>query len=253
MKSVDESIAAAMDCGSTELVPYLPYILQDFQELGSSADSIVSIIQKHNTRHHIDVLDLGCGKGAVACAIAETLDARCTGIDAVGEFIDYANGIAGKKGLQNCVFITGDIRDRNAVDGRYDFIVLGSIGPVYGNYRETLDFLKPWLKRDGMVILDDGCKKNDTDHGAENAKEIIAREIAEAGMKIVAEYRGDEVCNAREFDEQLAAIRKRCNELKIIYPDKALLFSGYIEQQENEYASLKNDVICFTLVLARKT
>jgi hypothetical protein len=35
MKSLEESVKAAMDVTDKELLPYLPYILQDFWEMGS--------------------------------------------------------------------------------------------------------------------------------------------------------------------------------------------------------------------------
>ena len=71
-KTLDESIARAMDCDELELVHYLPYILQDFIEMGSSAEDIFEAwiinpairgiekilnlfrwIQNGNTQHYI--------------------------------------------------------------------------------------------------------------------------------------------------------------------------------------------------------
>jgi len=67
MKTLEESIALAMDCKDTDLIPFLPYILQDFWELGSSAESIVQIIlENREAGRDLEVLDLGCGKGAVS-------------------------------------------------------------------------------------------------------------------------------------------------------------------------------------------
>ncbi|MBN1184833.1 MAG: methyltransferase domain-containing protein [Bacteroidales bacterium] len=252
MATIDESIAMAMDCETTELVKYLPYILQDFYEIGSLAKSILRVVIEQNTKEHIDVLDLGCGKGAVLCTIAENINSQCIGIDAVKEFIDYANENVKKKGLKNCLFKAGDIRNKELLSGQYDFIILGSIGPVYGNHRETMEFLKPYLKNDGMIILDDGYTENEKEHSIVIKKEYLLREISDSGMEIVKEYIGDETCDESEFEEQLNKIMNRCNELMIQYPEKASILSDYIKKQEKEYHSLQDDITCSTMVIRRK-
>jgi hypothetical protein len=68
MKTVEESVITAMT-GTEEdvdIVKYLPYILQDFWEIGSIPEEIIKIIKKHKTNYAgLNVLDLGSGKGAV--------------------------------------------------------------------------------------------------------------------------------------------------------------------------------------------
>ena len=76
-----------MDCHTPDVVPFLPYILQDFTELGSRASSLTKIIGELKSPGKIHVLDLGCGKGAITMAIAETFDSDCLGLDAMGDFI----------------------------------------------------------------------------------------------------------------------------------------------------------------------
>ena len=67
MKTLKESVVTAMDGTSVDIFPFLPYILQDFWEIGASPLVIAALIEKH-TSHFSDlrVLDLGCGKGAVS-------------------------------------------------------------------------------------------------------------------------------------------------------------------------------------------
>ena len=91
MKTTEETIAAAMDITEKELLPFLPYILQDFWEIGADPDTISSLIEKHfNSFKTLNVLDLGCGKGPVSVKIAKKLGCKCYGIDAIPDFIDYA-------------------------------------------------------------------------------------------------------------------------------------------------------------------
>ncbi len=91
MKSLEESVATSLDCSGNSLLPYLPYILQDFWEIGASPEVIIDLIRKHKKNYStLDVLDLGCGKGAVSIKVALELRCRCLGIDALSEFIDEA-------------------------------------------------------------------------------------------------------------------------------------------------------------------
>jgi len=48
MKRLEESIAAAMDAQQDmAIIPFLPYILQDFWGLGTQAEIVINLIQKH--------------------------------------------------------------------------------------------------------------------------------------------------------------------------------------------------------------
>ncbi|MDD3051228.1 MAG: hypothetical protein PHR06_08785 [Candidatus Cloacimonetes bacterium] len=46
LKNLDESIINALDGTDTNLLPYIPYILQDFWEIGSSPQDIIAMIKK---------------------------------------------------------------------------------------------------------------------------------------------------------------------------------------------------------------
>ncbi|WP_207706943.1 hypothetical protein [Alkalibaculum sporogenes] len=46
MSNVEEKLAKSLTAESTELIPYLPYLLQDLWELGSSPKDIINMIQK---------------------------------------------------------------------------------------------------------------------------------------------------------------------------------------------------------------
>ncbi|MBU4494246.1 MAG: class I SAM-dependent methyltransferase, partial [Acidobacteria bacterium] len=62
-KTIEESVVTAMDGADSNLFPYLPYILQDLWEIGSSPEVIIELIRKHtNDYSSLKILDLGCGK-----------------------------------------------------------------------------------------------------------------------------------------------------------------------------------------------
>ena len=83
MITLEESVAQAMDGSGTGIVPFLPYILQDAWEIGTDAGVVAELVRRHRgSEARLQVLDLGCGKGAVSVRLARELGCRCLGIDA---------------------------------------------------------------------------------------------------------------------------------------------------------------------------
>jgi hypothetical protein len=138
--------------------------------------------------------------------------------------------------------------------GKYDVIILASIGPVFGNYYETMKILENNLGQYGVIVLDDGyiADENTFHHESVNTKSELLTEIDQAGMKILHEYIGNEISNSTEYDKQLKDIANRCRELAKAYPEKKKLFEDYIYTQKQEYMNLENHIICSTMVISRK-
>ncbi|WP_319559269.1 class I SAM-dependent methyltransferase [Marispirochaeta sp.] len=255
MKNLDESIAGAMDCDDIALVPWLPYILQDFYEIGSSASRILFIVKENTTDHaSLRVLDLGCGKGAVSIRLAADLGCSCRGIDAIPEFIEEARRRAGEEDVaERCEFSAGDARVLVKNLGLYEVIILGSIGPVFGDYLGTLTLLQKNLAPRGIIILDDGYLDEETDvqHDTAMKKRELLAQVRQSGMEMIQEYIDTDTETFEEYDKEFSFLQKRCNELAEKYPEKRNLFLGYVQKQREEYAFLENSCICSTMVLSR--
>lgn len=253
MKSVEDSVVTAMDGTDRELFHYLPYILQDLWEIGSSPEIIISMVKKHKKNpSKLKILDLGCGKGAVSIKLAHKLNCRCVGIDALKEFIEEANKKAKEYNVEYlCKFVTGDIRLKIKECSNFDVIILGAIGPVFGNYYDTLSIIKKSLNKDGIIILDDCYFEDDSDHihSLIQKKDIILKQIAEAGMELIDEFvvQCDEIKKSNEYI--FKNLKKRCNQLIEKYPDKKELFLNYIKQQEYENEALESKSICPIMVI----
>jgi SAM-dependent methyltransferase len=255
MKSIEESVVTAMDGQDIGIYPFLPYILQDIWEIGADPEIITALICKHFDNYtNLNVLDLGCGKGAVSIKAAGKLSCKCHGIDAVPDFIKEA----GKKAIEYhvghlCKFEVGDIRERVKTLPLYDIIILGAIGPVFGDYLSTLTILSKCLCKDGCIIIDDGYVENDSGylHPSILKQETILQQIRAAGMQLIdiEIFSKDEI---RESDDYIfGKLRKRCLELISKYPDKQQLFENYIRKQEEENEVLENRVVCSTMVIKR--
>lgn len=254
--SLEESVIRAMDGTDTDLVPYLPYILQDSWEIGTDAETIIGMITRtFPETNTLQVLDLGCGKGAISVQLAKALKCQCHGIDAIPAFIDEARSKALEHGVaQLCRFETGDIRQEIKRMPQYDVILLGAIGPVLGNYFQTLTALKDCLRPGGAIIIDDGYIEDhhDFSHPLVLKRSEMLNQIREAGMTLVEEnlFEADKV--AANNDPLMDSLILRCKELAIKHPTKKELFLNYIKQQIEESRILEEEVVCSVMRFRKK-
>ncbi len=253
--SLEECVVAAMDGTDKELFPFLPYILQDTWEIGADPEIIISLIQKHMSNFSkLNVLDLGCGKGAVSVMLASKLKCSCHGIDAVPEFINEANKKAKEYSVNHlCKFEVDDIRIKIKTLPRHDIIILGAIGPVFGDCYSTLTVLSNNISPDGVIVIDDGYIENSGSftHPLILKQDELHRQIEAAGMRLVDEaiIGKNEI---RYSDDQIfSCLKKRCLELMEMHPEKHNLFEAYIKKQEVENDVLENKIVCSTLVIKK--
>ncbi len=256
MKTLEESVVISMDGSDKELFLFLPYILQDIWEIGSSPEVIIKLIRKYKKDFsNLKLLDLGCGKGAVSVRLAKEVKCNCVGIDAIKEFIKEANNKAKEYRVEKlCRFEVGDIRESVKELKDFDIIIVGAIGPVFGDYYSTLTTLSKCLKQDGIIIIDDGYIEDDSSftHSLMEKKSTILKQISEAGMRLLDEViiKEDEIKNSDDYI--FANLKKRCNELIEKHPDKIRLFENYIKKQEEENDVLETKVVCSTMVIMKK-
>ncbi len=256
MKTIEESVVTAMDGSDKELFPFLPYILQDLWEIGADPGAIIKLINKHFDNHKgLKVLDLGCGKGAVSVKVSKKLGCRCFGIDAIPEFIEFAQQKANEFEVKHlCTFETGDIRKRVKDLSGYDVIILGAIGPVFGDYFTTLTTLSRCLDKKGIFIIDDGYIEDNSNysHPSTFKKNAILQQIDKAGMELVENdiIQQEDIKDSDDF--MFNNLKKRCYELIEKYPGKRNLFFDYIKEQEIENDILENKVVGTTMVIKFK-
>jgi ubiquinone/menaquinone biosynthesis C-methylase UbiE len=256
MKSIEESVITSMDGSNIEIYPFLSYIVQDIWELGAPPRIIIDLIQKHHqTSSKLKVIDLGCGKGAVSIQIAKELQCTCLGIDAIEDFIKEANKKVKKFQVNHlCTFIKDDIRKRINKIPKFDIIILGAIGTVFGDYYSTLTNLTRCLKQKSIVIIDDSYIEDESDFTHPNMlkKSRILHQIKKAGMELIDEV----ILNKTEIMKSdtfiFNCIKKRCQELSEKNPDKKEIFQNYIKRQEEENTILETKAVCSTMVIKKR-
>lgn len=256
MKTLEESVVIAMDGSDSELFEYLPYILQDMWEIGANPDVIIDLIAKQfDDPARLKVLDLGCGKGVVSVKASKALGCFCHGIDAISQFVDYANEKAVEFKVDHlCKFEVGDIREKVKSLSGYDVIILGAIGPILGDYFKTLNSLKPCLKKGGVIITDDAYIEDESSfsHPLMSKKSVVLKQIADAGFSIIKKVDVKTVDIQDVDDFIFTNLKKRCLELIEKYPGKERLFLEYISKQEEETYVLENMVTAYTMMLQPK-
>jgi ubiquinone/menaquinone biosynthesis C-methylase UbiE len=255
MKTLEESIATAMDFDrNTAIVPFLPYLMQDFWELGTPPEIVINLVKKHcQNCSTLRVLDLGCGKGATSVKLAAALNCNCMGIDGIHKFIETAKEKAREYNVETlCRFEVGDIREKIKTSGKFDIIVLGAIGQVFGDYYATLTTLTKYLETNGIIIVNDAYIEDTGtfQHPAVLPRRELLAQIEKSEMKLIDEFTG--VANNEEYTAQFENIRNRCRELMTKYPEKSSLFENYIQIQAREYDAMENEMICSMMVLKKE-
>jgi len=256
MKTVEESIAAAMDVQqNTAIIPFLPYIFQDFWELGTPPEFVIDLIRKHFENYKdLHILDLGCGKGAVSVKTAAAFKCHCHGIDAIPEFIDTAKKKATEYDVDKlCRFETGDIRVRIEELDKFDIIILGATGPIFGDYYTALTAISKHLTDKGIVIVEEAYIEDTStvQHPPYLFRKDLLKQFEQAEMELADETACD-YGEIADMNHEMENISRRCNELKAKYPEISSLFEAYIQNQATENDALENDLSGSTMVLRKK-
>ena len=262
IKETEERLAISLSAETAELLPFLPYLLQDFWELGSDPYAICGLIQKHvELSPETRVLDLACGKGAVSVNIAKQLQAKVKGIDILPDFVEYAAQKAREHNVSDlCEFIIGDVNEAVDSEKEYDVVVFGAAGIVLGNPAEMLRKLKTVTKSGGYILIDEGylpdnIKQSDI---KSNSYELLTEKqwaelFKEAELILFDTDFGENNNTPASEDSEtgMEFITARANELIAKHPDKREIFENYVRNQQNEYDDLENTLICVTWILRK--
>jgi 2-polyprenyl-3-methyl-5-hydroxy-6-metoxy-1,4-benzoquinol methylase len=177
------------------------------------------------------------------------------GMDALPDFIQEAKTYAEKNNVaQKCTFETGDIRRKIDQFRGYDLVILGSIGPVFGDIKTTLLKVQTCIKKKGYIILDDGyiSKKSKLTSMVYVKEAEIFQNIEAAKMEIVdmTQINTDTIrkSNKNIYDR----IHKRAIELMKKHPEHQYLFEGYVKSQEEENTILENEITSVTWLLRKQ-
>ena len=256
----EEKLARSLTAETTELLPFLPYLLQDLWELGSSPKDMIRLIKEYMPiSDDTKILDLACGKGAVSINIAKSLNINVYGFDLISDFIEFANQKAKELNVESlCHFMLGDVNEVVDTEKDYDCVIFGAAGNVLGNPKETLIKLLKTVKPQGFILIVEAYLPNessDMEIKYDNYKYLTheqwLRLFVDCGLKLMEEVTSIEEIEEHDFDSDNKAIAARADELISKYPEKRAIFEGYIQSQLNECDDLKNSVVGVTWMLQK--
>ncbi|MCL2574438.1 MAG: class I SAM-dependent methyltransferase [Defluviitaleaceae bacterium] len=254
---INEKLARSLTAETTELLPFLPYLLQDLWELGSSPKDIISLLQKHmSISNDTLVLDLACGKGAVSINIAKLLGIKVHGFDLLPDFVSYAHNKALELEVSElCRFTVADVNEVADNYHGYDCVIFGAAGNILGEPKEMLEKLIKTIKKGGFIIIDEGYlpdDKNDIDIKYQNYEFLTQSQwlslFEQCGLKLVEELQNIDDYN---FDADNKAIAARANQLITKHPEKRAIFEGYVQSQLNECDDLESSIVAVTWILQK--
>lgn len=143
--------AAASVDATPALLPVIRELFTGLDSLGSSPARAASMLRRAGIGPGSRVLDLGCGKGAAAVHLAQTLGCSCIGVDAMPEFIEAARSLAKSRGVARlCSFHIGDLT-KFAKPQSFDAAIMLGVLDVERGRR----VLRKAVKRGGVFIIDD--------------------------------------------------------------------------------------------------
>jgi len=240
-KATEKNLARALGAENTELLPYLPYLLQDLRNLGTPIKPVLDMIKTHIPDiSDCKVLDLGAGKGNVGLPIAKETGASVFLVDAISEFTEYSQKKAVEMGITNCTFQTEDITVTVRTVRDYDLVLLCSVGNIFDdcNSLSTLRVLKQTVRPGGHIVIEESYFKDEkfevkcaADYETLND---WLQSFEKAGVKLIAQYDEGDSEEGIDFESDNGHIRQRVDELIEKYPDKKELFESYVRSQLNE-------------------
>lgn len=255
MSDLALSVLTSLDGTDPRLLPYLPELLQDLDDLGADPALIDRLLSNPTQLpRRAKVLDLGCGKGSVALRLLQRHPWTALGLDGLPDFVTRARERAEALELADrCRFEVADIRTWTS-EARFDLILLAAVGPVLGEVETTLHRLDAWLAPGGLVVKDEvhvpeGATCRNAAYNQTRGE--LMESIARAGFRVLAEAREPEQGRAEEHRAMFEAIRSRAESLTQRHPEDRELFAAYVANQALEFEILAREVVDVTLLLGR--
>ncbi|MCW5767400.1 MAG: class I SAM-dependent methyltransferase [Phycisphaeraceae bacterium] len=156
--SLRREVARSVDAPAS-LLPVFNLLFKDMPSLGSSPRIVVNMLQRAGIGPRASILDLACGKGAIAISAARRLRCSVVAVDACEAFIHEAVASATRANLaKRAAFIHDDARAfaSRADPNRRPFdaaLMLGLWGII-----EARRALRPLVKPGGHYIIDDAFR-----------------------------------------------------------------------------------------------
>jgi SAM-dependent methyltransferase len=243
----DEMVAYALEIDPA-LLAFAPELLADLDVLGADVAPIVQALRELGLSEHSTVVDLGCGKGGVAIAVAAALGCHVVGVELFEPFIAIARAAVETAGVgELCRFVHGGIGDVVGTIEPADAVVYAALGDVLGPLDVTMAAIRDYAKPGGYVLVNDSCLRD-------LAAAVFPRfenytDLAGTRLRLTAS--GDELVlellepfdDDTEDTDEAALLAARAAALATRHPKLSSAFRDFARSQQDEYDYLDEHTI----------
>jgi 2-polyprenyl-3-methyl-5-hydroxy-6-metoxy-1,4-benzoquinol methylase len=255
--TLEQEVAASLDAEDPALLPFLPRLLQDLEALGSSPEDIVAALREVGLSPGARVLDLGCGKGATARAVARELGCDVVGVDGFAPFIAEAERAAAAEGLSDrCRFRHADLRAVVQERALYDAALMVAVGPVLGDHAATVKALRACVRPGGFMLIGDmylapGAGGQVPEYPRYAEREETLRRLRAHGdlLRLERTSPPEELVALNQRNTE--AIARRAEELARAHPEAAEALQAFVAGQREECELLETQTVDALWVLER--
>ena len=245
--SLECLVAESLDA-EAELYDCLPELLADLDELSVPTEVVLDLIDHAEVAPGAQILDLGCGKGALAIGIGSRFGANVWGIDGHPKFVDAAVESARIAAQETCSFRTADIRQAVFDYRGLDRVWFVGIGPIIGDLEQTLATLRRCLRPGGYLVLDEAylsAPKSELGPEYEHCfdRETTLARLESQGDRVCAEALLDTPASDQFYREATEKILARARAIAAEHPELASVVLEFADRQRAETESLGGPLV----------
>ena len=242
----NDQVAEAMGA-EPELLPLLPDLFADFTALGCWPEEMVVLLREHaDLPPRARVVDLGCGKGAAAIAIAAELGHEVLGVDLFEPFLVEGRRAATDTGVDHLVsFQQGDLRGVAGAHEPFDVAVFAAVGAgIFCNFAGCVGALRQCVRPGGYMLICDGflvreSAKVPPGYEYYRAREETRRQLGVHGDVLVAETLIP--AEKLESEEDLGRLRTAVDRLLEAIPERRQELEEFMDSQRGEVEFIENE------------
>lgn len=236
----ERSIAASLDTPRA-LVPVLAQLFRGTRALGSEPRRLAGMLARAGVGPGSRVIELGCGKGALAVELAARTGCRVLGVDACAPFVAEARSLgACRVGGGRCRFVVRDVADVTG-PARYDGAIM--VG-LYGVERARR-VLRRLTLPGGVYLLDDAVRGTGASGAPRSIPTLAAarRLLASGGDTIIEEYRVPAARTASIERSLRRTLSRNARALARARPDLGAQLAEFLERQRRGADALARELV----------